>query len=75
MKDREYDAIYAGLISGRVDAANKVILLAEELLTSMLEDGKAGKYESDADKVVNLLYALNSEIRNESLWFVSADDE
>lgn len=75
MKDKEYDAIYTGLVSGRVDAANKVIQFAENLLTSMLEDGEAGKYESDADKVANLLCALNSEIRNESLWFVSADDE
>lgn len=75
MKDKEYNAIYAGLVSGRVDAAIKVIQFAEALLVSMLEDGEAGKYESDADKVVNLLYALNSEIKNESLWFVSADDE
>lgn len=75
MKDKEYDAIYDGLIRGRIDAANKVIQFAEELLVSMLEDGEAGKYESDADKAVNLLYALNSEIKNESLWFVSSDDE
>lgn len=75
MKDKEYDAIYAGLVGGRVDAAIKVIQFAEELLVSMLEDGEAGKYESDADKAMNLLYALNSEIKNESFWFVSADDE
>lgn len=75
MKDKEYDAIYDGLVRGNVEAANKVIQFAQELLTSMLEDGEAGKYESDADKAANLLYALNSEIRNESLWFVSADDD
>lgn len=75
MKDKEYDAIYDGLIRGRVDAAIKVIQFAEELLVSMLEDGEAGKYEGDADKAVNLLYALNSELKNESLWLVSADDE
>lgn len=75
MKDKEYDAIYDDIISGKVDAANKVIWFAENLLTSMLEDGEAGKYESDADKVANLLCALNSEIRNESLWFVSTEDE
>lgn len=75
MKDKEYNAIYAGLVSGRVDAAIKVIQFAEKLLVSILEDGEASKYESDADKAANLLYVLNSEIRNESLWFVSADDE
>ena len=75
MKDKEYDAIYAGLVSGRVDAAIKVIQFAEALLISMLEDGETGKYESDADKAVNLLYALNSELKNESFWLVSADDE
>lgn len=75
MKDKEYNAIYAGLVSGRVDAAIKVIQFAEELLVSILEDGQAGKYEGDADKAVHLLYALNSELKNESLWLVSADDE
>lgn len=75
MKDKECNAIYAGLVSGRVDAAIKVIQFAEALLTDMLEDGEAGKYEGDVDKAANLLGALNSEIRNESLWFVSADDE
>lgn len=75
MKDKEYNAIYACLVSGRVDAAIKVIQFAEALLASILEDGKAGKYKSDADKAVNLLYALNSELKNESLWLVSADDE
>lgn len=43
MKDKEYDAIYDGIIRGRVDAAIKVIQFAEELLVSMLEDGEAGK--------------------------------
>lgn len=75
MKDREYDAIYDDIVRGRVDAANKVIQFAEALLVSMLEDGEAGKYESDVDKAANLLYVLNSEIKNKSLWFVSADDE
>lgn len=75
MKDEEYNDIYACLISGRVDAAIKVIQFAEALLVSMLEDGEAGKYESDADKVVDLLYALNSELKNERLWLVSADNE
>ena len=75
MKDKEYNAIYAGLVSGRGDAAIKVIQFAEALLVSILEDGEVGEYESDADKAVNLLYALNYELKNESLWFVSADDE
>lgn len=75
MEDKRYNDIYACLISGRVDAAIKVIQFAEALLTSMLEDGEAGKYESDADKAASLLSALNSEIRNESIWFVSANDE
>lgn len=75
MKDSEYDAIYDDLIRGKVDAANKVIWFAENLLTSMLEDGEAGKYENDVDKAANLLCALNSEIKNKSLWFVSDDDE
>lgn len=38
MKDKEYDAIYNGLIRGRVDAAIKVIQFAEDLLTAMLQD-------------------------------------
>ena len=75
MKDKEYDAIYDGIIRGRVDAANKAIQFAEELLISILEDGDAGKYESDADKAMSLLYALNSELKNKSLWLVSADNE
>lgn len=75
MKDSEYDALYDSIVRRHADSANKVSGFAENLLTSMLEDGEAGKYENDVDKAANLLCALNSEIRNESLWFVSADDE
>lgn len=50
MKDSEYDALYDGIVRGQVDAANKVIWFAENLLTSMLEDGEAGKYENDVGR-------------------------
>ena len=74
MKDKEYDALYDGLVRGQPCAANKVLQFVEDLLTVILQDGSAGKHEVNVDQAANLLFLLNQEIKIESLWFESAAD-
>lgn len=59
MKDKEYDAIYADLISGRVDAANKVIQFAEALLVSILER-KAAAFDEIAGEMASVYQAVHA---------------
>lgn len=74
MKIEEYEAVMNGIFVHDTDAAKEIVQFASNVLEALLDNDESEAYRIDVTRAANMLYMLNSEIKNGHLDLVKAAD-